>query len=103
MARSTAKDIKAYLIEQLESKGADTPAFLAMVDEYMDLFEIKEALRKDIKKRGVCVYYDNGGGQRGAKRNDCVDQILKVSKQMTAILSTLEIKVEASVDEEIEL
>ncbi|MNF12743.1 hypothetical protein D3C80_2143430 [compost metagenome] len=49
-------------------------------------------LHADVKKRGVMVKYDNGGGQAGYKKNDCIAEMVKVSAQMLKILSELNLK-----------
>ena len=46
----------------------------------------------DIKKRGAIVEYNNGGGQKGQKKNDSIDQRIKVNAQMLKILDSLGIK-----------
>ena len=38
------------------------------------------------------VTYDNGGGQKGTKKNDSIDQRIKVNGQMLKILDSLGIK-----------
>lgn len=92
MAKITAKQIKDDLIDQLERSGTVEKYFLDLVDDYMSLWKTKNQLIKDIKDRGVSVKYNNGGGQYGYKKNDSVDQILKVNQQMLKILDYLNIK-----------
>jgi len=92
MAKLTAKTIKADLIEQLERKGTINKYYLDMVDKYMNLWETNRLLQKDIDERGVSVKYQNGKEQWGYKKNDSVDQQIKVNQQMLKILDYLEIK-----------
>ena len=47
---------------------------------------------KKTKKRGAIVEYNNGGGQKGQKKNDSIDQRIKVNAQMLKILDSLGIK-----------
>ena len=55
----------------------------------------------EIRDRGVVVTYDNGGGQKGIKKNDSIDQRIKVSAQMLKILDSLGIKpTESEVDDD---
>lgn len=86
--------VKDSLIEQLHSTGADTPAFLSLVDDYMELWAIKEQTKIDIITRGVYITYNNGGGQTGTKENPSVAYQLKISSQMLRILQQLKLDVE---------
>lgn len=100
----TATILRRSLLEQLERKGNNIPVFISLVDNYMELFATMNGLQKDIKKRGVVVSWDNGGGQKGVKKNDSIDQLNKTSAQMLKILKELGIKAESGeVIEEITL
>lgn len=100
----TATTLRRSLIEQLEKKGNNIPVFISLVDNYMELFNTMNGLQKDIKARGVVVSWDNGGGQKGVKKNDSIDQLNKTSAQMLKILRELGIKAESGeVIEEITL
>ena len=100
----TATTLRRSLIEQLEKKGNNIPVFMSLVDNYMELFNTMNGLQEDIKKRGVVVPWDNGGGQKGVKKNDSIDQLNKTSAQMLKILKELGIKAESGeVIEEITL
>lgn len=84
-----AKKIKADLIDQLERSGFDNEFNLDLLDDYMDMYATKQLLVEDIKERGVRVEYDNGGGQKGYKKNDSIEQRLKVNAQMLKLLNEL--------------
>ena len=84
--------IKKDLIKQLKLKNANIPTFLSQINDYMNMWVMKELLNRDIEARGVVCSYDNGGGQRGNKKNDSVTDIIKVNAQMLKILDTLNIK-----------
>ncbi|MBF1637581.1 MAG: P27 family phage terminase small subunit [Prevotella sp.] len=100
----TAITLRRSLIEQLEKKGNNIPVFISLVDNYMELFATMNGLQDDIKARGVVVSWDNGGGQKGVKKNDSIDQLNKTSAQMLKILKELGIKAESGeVIEEITL
>lgn len=86
--------IRASLIDQLADNGADTTAFIDLVDDYMSLWIIKEMTKMDIKLRGVYIKYSNGGGQYGTKENPSVAYQLKITSQMMKILSQLRLSVE---------
>lgn len=84
--------IRRDLLNQLERNGTVGEHFVDLVEDYMSLWVEKCLLRDDIHKRGVNVKYDNGGGQKGVKRNDSIVDQLKVSTQMLALLNALGIK-----------
>lgn len=86
------KEIKKSLINQLETRKRDFPYNLDLIEDYMDLYVTKTRLIKDIEERGVSIEWNNGGGQRGRKKNDSVELLLKVNKQMLSIISELGIK-----------
>ena len=92
MAKITAREIKEDLLDQLERNGTIGKYYLDMIEKYMNLWETDRLLQDDINKRGVSVVYNNGGGQTGCKKNDSVDQQIKVNVQMIKILDYLEIK-----------
>lgn len=84
-----AKNIKENMIDQLRRCGNDNEFYLDLVDDYMDMYATKQLLVEDIKLRGVRVSYDNGGGQKGYKKNESIEQRLKVNGQMLKVLSEL--------------
>ena len=86
------KEIKNGLYQQLQFKNAYIPVFISLVEDYMNLWVTKELLAADIRKRGVIVTYNNGGGQEGTKSNDSVDKQHRVSAQMTKLLAEMDIK-----------
>ena len=88
------KKIKAGLVKQLKAKNADTPYFLSLIDDYMAMWVSKELLYQDLQERGCMVPYDNGGGQRGYRRNDSITDFNKTNAQMLKLLSELGIKPE---------
>jgi hypothetical protein len=84
--------IKRDLINQLKLKNAKTPTFLSQVNDYMSMWVAKEMLISDIEKRGVYISYDNGGGQKGTKKNDSVIDQIKLNSQMLKLLEAIDIK-----------
>jgi phage terminase small subunit len=91
MAKKT--EIKKDLLDQLERKGVYGKYFIDMVNDYMALWDIKNKLIADIKKRGVSVYWSNGGGQEGYKKNESIAELNKTNAQMLKILNELGLKV----------
>ena len=78
-----AKRIKEKLISELEKSGNKKSYYTDLVDDYI--------LRIDIEERGVKIFYDNGGGQCGFKKNESVEQLVKVNAQMLKLLRDLDI------------
>lgn len=85
-------EIREDLLQQLARNGTTGKYYIDLVDKYMDFWDMENALIADIKKRGVVTTYDNGGGQKGTKKNDSIDQRIKVSAQMLKILDSIGIK-----------
>ena len=86
-----AKRIKEKLISELEKSGNKKSYYTDLVDDYITLWTTKELLRIDIEERGVKIFYDNGGGQCGFKKNESVEQLVKVNAQMLKLLRDLDI------------
>ena len=91
---SKKNEIKKDLLDQLERNGVYGKHYLNLIDDYMSLWDIKNKLIKDIKKRGVSVYWCNGGGQEGYKKNESIAELNKTNAQMLKILSELGLKAE---------
>lgn len=79
-------------MNQLKRNRISKQYYIDLVEKYMDFWDIENDLIDDIRERGVAVTYDNGGGQKGIKKNDSIDQRIKVSAQMLKILDSLGIK-----------
>jgi len=83
------EQIRQDLIDQLERQGIYGRHYLDLVEDYMALWDTKNALIEDIKKRGVMTKYQNGQNQWGHKKNDSVGNLVKVNKQMLELLKEL--------------
>ncbi len=92
IALAMYEEIKQDLLNQLERNGIFGKQYIDLVNDYMDLWVTKCLLVEDIQSRGVNVKYDNGGGQKGQKKNDSVEQRIKVNAQMLKLLSEIGIK-----------
>lgn len=84
--------IRADLLSQLQRTGTSDSYFFDLVDDYMDMWVTKCLLVEDIQRRGVMIKYDNGGGQKGFRKNDSIEQRLRVNAQMLKLLSQLGIE-----------
>lgn len=85
------KLIKESLLEQLDKKGAKIAVFADLVDDYMSLFDIKNALKKDIKNRGVTYEDFNSSGMKVKKDNPSVKNLINTNRQMLAIIDKLKL------------
>lgn len=86
------EEIRKDLLNQLVRIGADIALYTDLVRDYMEFWVTKCLLEDDIRTRGVTVLYNNGGGQKGRKKNDSVELKIKVTMQMLKILDDLGIK-----------
>lgn len=86
------KNIKQDLLDQLERQGVYGSHYLDLVNDYMALWDVKNALIADIKERGVNTKYQNGANQWGYKKNDSVVELSRTNAQMLKLLSELGLK-----------
>lgn len=88
------KDILESLNVQLAAKGASVSHYEDLIDDYMTLWDTKNALAADIKKRGV-VYTDASSvGVQMQKNNPSVKELVMVNRQMLSILKELKLSTE---------
>lgn len=102
--KPTKKTVRQSLIDQLTNRSADISVFVSLIDDYMQLWNLKEVLLKDIRVNGLRIPYDNGGGQAGFKDNPSVKQVITVNTQMLRILSQLDLTADtviSDVDDEL--
>lgn len=85
------KKILENLLDQLERAGNKNEYYTDLVEDYITMWSTKELLKQDIEERGVRVWYENGGGQCGYKKNESVEQLVKINAQMLKLLSELKI------------
>ena len=84
--------IETDLKNQLLSSGNIGKQYDNLIYDYMYLYDLKEKLQKDIKKRGLRMKVTNGNGFETEKDNNSVGNLLKVNTQMLKILSDLNLK-----------
>lgn len=85
--------LRESLVNQIsDSRGNAPEYFLDMIDNYMGLWATAKALQSDIEARGVVVKWDNGGGQKGVKKNDSIAELNKTIQQMSKLLESLGLK-----------
>ena len=84
-------EIKADLLKQLKDNEIYGKHFEDLVNDYMEMWNIKNNLIADIKERGVAIEWSNGK-QHGMKKNDSISELNKTNAQMLKILSELGLK-----------
>lgn len=102
-AKSMRKLIKQDLLDQLERNGTYGRYYLDLVEDYMAMWDAKNALIEDIRQRGTVIEYTSNTGQTNPKKNESVGDLLKVNAQMTKLLDSLGIspaQVDADDDDE---
>lgn len=97
---TTKQKIKDSLIKQLQVKGAKVAHFENLIDDYLFLFDTKNKLQKDIKKRGVSYETTSANGFKITKQNQSVKDLVAVEKQMIALLKELGLTTDAPTGEE---
>lgn len=83
--KTTAKELKKTMLENLESRGLVEPVYKDMVERYMNLWELRRELSQDVNERGVTVI--DSRGNRVENRNVSLD--IQVGKEMRAIFADL--------------
>ena len=92
---ASKKSIRDSLMLQLRLRGADIPALVDMVDQYMTLWQIAATLRDDIDTRGV-VYKDfSSVGVEMWKNNPSVSELNRITTQMAKLLQQLKISTDS--------
>lgn len=86
------KEIRAALVKQLELRKADTPFFIAQVDEYMYLGERVRQMKVEIRKSGLCSQKEyNNSGKTAIIVSPLLKEIRETNKQMLSILEKLKL------------
>jgi len=85
-------EIKRDLLAQLESSNIKGKHYEDLIEDYMALWHIKNALIADIRTRGVTIPWQNSATQFGYKKNDSISELNKTNAQMLKILSELGLK-----------
>lgn len=100
----TKKEVLESLRNQLRERGVAVAAFDDLLDDYGKLWDIKNKLIRDIKKRGV-VYEDfSSVGVKIQKNNPSTKELMNVERHMLLILDKLDLSTkncESDVDDEL--
>lgn len=90
--KTVRKEVRKSLIEQLKNKGADIALFTDQVEDYMQLWDLKELLISDIRETGLRT--------SDGKDNTSPKQLPIVNRQMLALLKTLGVTTDGIIGEE---
>lgn len=93
----TIRQVQTSLLDQLRAMGADIDVFKAQVADYMELYKICTALKKDIRERGTIITETGSTGQKITKCNPSIKELRDTNKSMLAILKQLGLSVETVV------
>ena len=84
----TASDVRASLQLQLQERVAETPHFLALIDDYMFYYQQEKKMQAAVKK-GLTVKAKSAAGKEYDKENPAIKAAALYSKQKLAILREL--------------
>lgn len=87
--KNLRKAIKTELMEQMERNGTVGQYYTDLVEDYMELWDTKNLLVKDIRERGAVVDYTSNNGTRNKRKNDSVGELVKVNDRMVKLLDAL--------------
>ncbi len=88
----TEKDISLIaedINEQLASLSKFGKFYDDLVNDYLSLLTIRDALKEDIQEKGVRYTFTNGNGKEQEKANESVSSLIKVEQIMLKILNDL--------------
>lgn len=92
--------IKNSLLAQLKSLGASLEHYEDLINDYMGLWDIKEALTNDIQTRGVTYKDYSSVGVEMQKNNPSTKELVMVNKQMLSLLKELGLSTDKVCDTE---
>ena len=93
--------IKDSLIKQLEAKNANVAHFQDLIYDYLQLYDTKKMLQKDIKTRGVSYETLSASGVPIMKQNQSIKDLVAVEKQMFSILKEMGLTTDAPTGEDV--
>ena len=85
MKKSDIKIIGKDIQDQLERVSKYGKYYEDLVDDYMYLLEVREKLKKDVKKKGIRYKFTNGNGIEQEKPNESVANLIKVEQLLLKI------------------
>lgn len=91
--------IKDSLLGQLVAKGADICLFEDLINDYMEMWDLKEQLIRDVRVNGLTKTYETATGNGAEKDNPSVKLVPAINKQMLALLKQMGISTDTVVKE----
>jgi hypothetical protein len=91
MPKAKRKQILEALQLQLAAKHAETDYYNDLLEDYMAMWDTKNKLEQDIKKRGVVYWGMSAAGKEMWKNNQSVKDLVMVNRQMLEILNKLKL------------
>jgi len=79
--------IKRGLLNQLSADGVDGEHYTDMIDKYLTMWDMAQALEKDFREEGVKIFSNTG-----SKINPSVPEYARTNNQMLRLLSELGLK-----------
>lgn len=79
--------IQKDLLDQLELNGSHGQQYTDLVEKYMTMWDMAEALKADFEEHGVKMFSNTG-----LKLNPSVPEFSRVNNQMLRLLSELGLK-----------
>ena len=86
---SKRESIKNSLGKQLAMMSASKDHYVDLINDYMGMWDVKNALFADIKLRGVTYKDVSSVGIEMQKNNPSVKELVTVNKQMLSVLKEL--------------
>lgn len=98
-AKQLRIDIENDLREQLKALKKSGKYFEDLVSDYMNLYDLKTELKKDIKENGLRIICKSGNGFDVEKPNESIKNLLSVNAQMLKLLNDLGLQIPTIVDD----
>lgn len=93
-------EIRTDLLEQLDENNMIGKQYEDLIEDYIELFKLKNLLIDDIHKKGLRSRVKTGNGFYQTKPNESVDRLFKVNTQMLKVLDELDLKKPKADDED---
>ena len=90
----TQKAVEQSLVDQLRANGADIHVFRGLISDYMSMYNVSEALKRDIRKRGAIIEAVTARGIEMNVPNPSIKELRDTNKSMLAILKQLGLSVD---------
>ncbi|MBF7097586.1 RNA polymerase subunit sigma-70 [Alkalibacter mobilis] len=94
------KELLTDLMDQLDENGMAGKHYDNLIEDYLELFRLKNILIEDLQVNGLRIRYLTGNGFESEKPNESLERLVKVNAQMLKILGELDLKKPKVVDED---